>query len=227
MENKTNLEKNTSPAPPVEEARQGNGPEVAPAQPKPANDRRKAGGGSVNINYAKFVKSLENIGVDFSQMDAKYGELIKNAPATRSVDEGLSYPGSLVWFNGWKLTSWAMALNDKLPEDKRVKKEILLKTACLFQLAKSVIYVEEVEEWKRKKGYLYAFRDLDGALRCGERTVLMCMECGIPVSPVEYEALTIIDKLVVNDPLVTHVSPLATIIRAAYDMALAETQPLK
>lgn len=176
----------------------------------------------LNINYTKFVESFSRLGVDFSQMNEKYGELIKNAPATKDYKEGLAYNGALVYFNGWKLSSWAVALNEKLPEALQVNKQKLLKVACLFQLAKSVMFVESADDWKQKRGIMYDFRDLDSALRCGERTVLMCMQNGISIDETEYEALTILDKLTVNDGLVAHVSPMTTIIRSAYDMAMME-----
>jgi hypothetical protein len=43
-------------------------------------------------------------------------------------------------------------------------------------------------------GYLYKFVDTESVLKVGERSICMCANAGIKFTPIEFEAMRILEK---------------------------------
>ena len=50
------------------------------------------------------------------------------------------------------------------------------------------------EEWSKQRGNLYKFANTEGVLKVGERSICMCANAGIKFTPIEFEAMRVLDK---------------------------------
>lgn len=121
-------------------------------------------------------------------------EIIANATFSTNVDTGSAYDGSLIE-NVFKIAKTAKEINNILPDNNKVDEDSLSKIILLQHIAKIEMFEPNDNSWeKTNRGMLYKFRDLSGALRLGERSLLIANNIGVSLSPVEYEAIRILDK---------------------------------
>lgn len=153
---------------------------------------------------------IEALGGEDAVIDASF--------ATTS-DTGLAFNGSLCHAI-LNITSYAVALNELLPEHKRVDKNSIVKVCLLQHIAKVVMFKENTNTWEvEKRGMIYTFNDLDGALRCGERSILITMNAGVKLTAEEYEAMRIMDKAVDDDNYSKYYSSiLSMVVRQANEI---------
>lgn len=145
----------------------------------------------INAEYVEFVAELSNIGIDVSVI-ADSMKLL-NSPAGMSEDTGNAFPGGL-----------CMHCNTVLKIARRLAKMVsgtftvddasLTKVCLLHQIAKTEMFEENTDSWGLKKGYRYKFADTPGVLKVGERSICMCANGGVMFTPVEFEAMRILDK---------------------------------
>ena len=149
-------------------------------------------------NFSKYKKRLityvgeqeaesiiEELGGDDAVMNATYA----NTDST-----GLAYDGSFTE-TVIALTVYAIKINDLLPEEKQVSKESIAKVALLSQIGKVLLFKPQTNDWRRKNlGENYSYAELDGAIRVGERSILIAMNSGVKFTEFEFEAMRIMDK---------------------------------
>lgn len=149
-------------------------------------------------NFSKYKKRLityvgeqeaesiiEELGGDDAVMNATYA----NTDST-----GLAYDGSFTE-TVIALTVYAIKINDLLPEEKQVSKESIAKVALLSQIGKVLLFKPQTNDWRRKNlGENYRYAELDGAIRVGERSILIAMNSGVKFTEFEFEAMRIMDK---------------------------------
>lgn len=145
-------------------------------------------------------------------------ERLQNAAGGLSEDTGVAYPGGLLHHIVIQLF-YAKKLRELVKNDVYVPMESVIKVCILMHLSKSDMFVPNDSDWEIKKGKVYKFADLEGKLKFGERSILLCMENGIKLTPSEFEAMRCIDNM--NDTNVQKLfeSPLSTIIREANELA--------
>lgn len=82
------------------------------------------------------------------------------------------------------------------------------------------MFLPNDNEWEvTKRGMNYKFNDaLDGALRSGERSILIATNAGIKFSEIEFEAMRINDKSVDDDYSRYYSSPLSVCVRQASEI---------
>lgn len=177
----------------------------------------------INKNYKTWIALLKKYNCYSDTLIEKYGELIKKSSFSINEESGLSYDGSMIDVSVNKLTPLAIGLNDLIGENselgvQKVEKDSIIRVLLIQHMSKCMILVEQTNDWKRKNGYLYDFnKNLNTSMKVGERSIYMCMECGISLSEEEYESIKIIDKDD-EDKSIVFSSQLSNIIKIANDI---------
>lgn len=174
-------------------------------------------------NYRTWIGLLKKYSCYSDELIEKYGELIKNASYSTTTESGLCYQGSLLDVSINKLTKFGLEiLSMNLPEEfllSKVNKDSLIRVFLLQHISKSILFVKNTDEWKRKHGYEYMFsQDLITSMKVGERSLFMCMECGIKLDETEFEAIRIIDKDENDDKGSYYSSLLSNIVKITNSM---------
>ena len=175
----------------------------------------------INENYVLFLKKLEGVGVDYANIVKYVGENnLKNATFAINSDMGMAYDGSLINIILRKVTKYAVLINQMLPENVKVNEESLVKVCLLHQISKAIMFEENDSTWeKTNRGLLYKYSELEGSLRCGERSAYICLSNGVQFTPEEYEAMRIMDKDSEDTYTKFYSSPIATIVKQANELA--------
>ena len=175
----------------------------------------------INENYVLFLKKLEGVGVDYVNIVKYVGENnLKNATFAINSDMGMAYDGSLINIILRKVTKYAVLINQMLPENVKVNEESLIKVCLLHQISKAIMFEENDSTWeKTNRGLLYKYSELEGSLRCGERSAYICLSNGVQFTPEEYEAMRIMDKDSEDTYAKFYSSPIATIVKQANELA--------
>ena len=174
-------------------------------------------------NYGLYIDKLSKMGFETTKLEDDYGERLIDATFSISNDNGLAYDGSLLQTVLYKLTPYAIKINDLYPEEIRVNKESLIKVCLLHQIAKAVRLIKNDNEWERdKRGLLYKYDSKQPAIKTGMHSLVIAQNCGIPFTPEEAEAMTINDRDPSDDQARWHSSIMSTIIRQANEMVYME-----
>ena len=149
-------------------------------------------------NFSKYKKRLITY-VGEQEAESIIEELggddaVMNATYANTDNTGLAYEGSFTE-TVIALTVYAIKINDLLPEEKQVSKESIAKVALLSQIGKVLLFKPQTNDWRRKNlGENYTYAELDGAIRVGERSILIAMNSGVKFTEFEFEAMRIMDK---------------------------------
>lgn len=149
-------------------------------------------------NFSKYKKRLITY-VGEQEAESIIEELggddaVMNATYANTDNTGLAYDGSFTE-TVIALTVYAIKINDLLPEEKQVSKESIAKVALLSQIGKVLLFKPQTNDWRRKNlGENYTYAELDGAIRVGERSILIAMNSGVKFTEFEFEAMRIMDK---------------------------------
>lgn len=174
-------------------------------------------------NYDDFKKRLEtyvgvdetnnlinSLGGDDVMMDASYANL---------TDSGLAYRGSLIE-SMLNITKYAVKINQLLPENKQANLNSIVKVGLLHHIAKVLLYEPNDNNWEiTNRGMVYKYNsELEGALRVGERSILLSSNAGIKFSELEYEAMRIMDKTNDDNYAKYYSSSLSIVIKQANEI---------
>ena len=174
-------------------------------------------------NYATYRKGLDKIvGSEIADniIEALGGEeAVMNATYANLADSGSAFDGSFVK-NVIRLTKMANNINELLPEELRADTISIGKVCLLSQIAKIVMLSKNDNNWEVvNRGMIYKYNTLDGALRTGERSILISMNAGVKFTPEEYEAMGILDRNPEDDNYKKYfASPLSTVVRQAAEL---------
>lgn len=178
----------------------------------------------INLNYSRWIEGLKKYDCYSEKMINEIGEKIKDASFALQENSGCAYQGSMINVVLNYLCKLAIKINetcfDKHPHLK-VNTNMLMRVLLLQHIAKCEMFVFQTNQWKIKNGFIYDFNpDLDTCLKCGERTLFLCMKYGIELNEEEYEAIRIIDK----DDLSSnpYVSPLCQLVKNVNQMVAIE-----
>ena len=149
-------------------------------------------------NYELFLKKLNQLGIDTAKLAEEYGEKLADASFSINSENGLAYDGSLIEVILYKLTPYAIRLNELFPEAIRADKASLIKVCLLHQIAKAVRLVTNDNEWEIKnRGLLYKYVQGQPSIRTGLHSLVIANNCGITFTPEEAEAnlyLTLVNR---------------------------------
>ncbi|MBP5722290.1 MAG: hypothetical protein J6X18_01715 [Bacteroidales bacterium] len=155
-------------------------------------------------------KIVESLGGEETVMSASYSNL---------ADSGSAGDGTFIR-NVIKVANMAAKINELLPENFRAESDSIYKVCLLNQIGKVVMLSKNDNNWEVvNRGMLYKYNDLDGALRTCERSILICMNAGVKFTPVEYEAMGILDVSPDDDNYKKYFSsPLSSVVRQASEL---------
>lgn len=172
----------------------------------------------INLNFELFKKKLSSI-VDATKLIDNYGELLKKATYSFSNKESeFCGEGFLLNTILRVLTPNALKINELLPEEKRVDVNSIIKVCLLHQISKSTMVVLNDNKWEiENRGMIYKFLPSNVALKCGMRSVAICIQCGIELTEEELEAMSNLDKEE-DKQMKYYSSPLAIILKQANEL---------
>lgn len=183
----------------------------------------------INLNYTRWIERLKKYNCFSERMMDEIGEDIKNASFALQESSGCAYQGSMLDVVLNSLCLLAFQLNDAVfGENSKIKHPylqvnsyMLMRVLLLQHIAKAEMFTLQTNAWKAKNGYLYDFNNgLKSVLKCGERSIFLCMKYGIELSEEEYEAMRIIDKD--DDKTNPYLSPLCQLVKTVNQIAAIE-----
>lgn len=155
-------------------------------------------------------KLIESVGGDEAIMNASYANL---------SDSGSAYEGSYVR-SIIRMAKVANQINEILPENLKAEKTSIYKVCLLSQIAKVVMLSVNENNWEVvNRGMVYKYNKLNGALRTGERSIMLAMNAGVKFNDFEFEAMGILDSNSEEDNYKKYFSSsLSTIVRQAAEI---------
>ena len=179
----------------------------------------------INLNYTRWIGRLKKYDCYSERMIEELGEKIKDASFALQESSGAAYQGSMLDVVLNKLCMLAIHINDSAFDKHpylKVNSYMLMRVLLLQHIAKAEMFVWQTNQWKSKNGYIFDFNnDLSTSLKCGERSLYLCMKYDITLSEEEYEAMRIIDKED-NKTDNPYVSPLSLLIKSVNQMVAVE-----
>lgn len=175
----------------------------------------------LNNEIAIFSTYVHNGGVDLKLNMTKLCEKLKTAGGALNENTGIAFPGGLVSHINLS-TKIASKIANEISQFLPVNMESVYKVSTLMHLSKILMFMPNPSTWEiQNRGMNYTFAETEGNLKFGIRSVQMCMERGIVLTPTEIEAMTILDKTNDVNNYVTNESTLSMVIRQANELAYA------
>jgi hypothetical protein len=144
-----------------------------------------------NLEYTEFVSELMKIGINVTEFVSD--TQLFNAPAGLNEDTGNAFTCGLVMHCNTVL-KLARRLAKTVSLTFTIDDESLVKVCLLHQIAKTEMFEPNDDQYGIKRGYLYKFANTEGLLKVGERSLCMCANAGIKFTPIEFEAMRVLDK---------------------------------
>ena len=187
----------------------------------------------IDLNYIRWLDRLKKYNCYSEKLIVELGEKIKDASFSLQENSGSAYQGAMLDVVLNKLCTLAYHINDGaygLNEKNKLKHpllqvniDMLMRVLLLQHIAKSEIFILQEQQWKAKNGYLYDFNpNLSTVLKCGERSIYICMKYGIELTEEEYEAIRIIDKE--DDKTNPYLTPLCQMVKMVNQLAAIESR---
>jgi hypothetical protein len=174
-------------------------------------------------NYELFIKKLNQIGIDTTKLAEDFGEKIAEATFSVNDSNGLAFDGALINTVLYKLTPYAIKINELFPKELQIDKNSLIKVCLLHQIAKAVRLEPNDNDWEVKnRGLIYKYTPNQPSIRTGLHSLIMATNSGIQFTPEEAEAMTVNDRDLSDDQARWHSSLMASIIRQANEMVYLE-----
>ena len=174
-------------------------------------------------NYELYLKKLNQLGIETTKLAEEFGDKIAEATFSINESNGLSFDGALLNTILYKLTPYAIKINELFPKEIQIDKTSLIKVCLLHQIAKAVRLEKNDNEWEIKnRGLLYKYTANQPSIRTGLHSLIMATNCGIQFTAEEAEAMTVNDRDLSDDQARWHSSLMASIIRQANEMVYLE-----
>lgn len=175
--------------------------------------------------WKSFWSRICEVGLDTYFEEENFKETLKTASGALNEDTGVAYPGGLI-----RHINVTLAIADKLYEiisEKPfdvlgVDKNSLIKVLLLMHLSKIKMYEPNDNAWEiEKRGLNFKFSELEGRLKFGERSILICMDSRIPLTALEFEAIRSIDRKSEGTGSDMYESTLSLVVRQVNELAYA------
>ena len=141
-------------------------------------------------NYELYLKKLSQLGIDTTKLAEDFGEKLADATFSTTNENGLAYDGALINVILYKLTPYAIKLNELFPKEIQVDKSSLVKVCLLHHIAKAIRLTKNDNEWEiEKRGLLYKYTPNQPSIRTGLHSLVIAQNCGIPFTPEEAEVI--------------------------------------
>ena len=174
-------------------------------------------------NYELFLKKLNQLGIDTTKLAEDFGDKIADATFSANESSGLAFDGALVNTVLYKLTPYAIKINELFPKEIQVDKNSLVKVCLLHHIAKAIRLEPNDNEWEIKnRGMVYKYTANQPSIRTGLHSLIIATNCGIQFTAEEAEAMTVNDRDLSDDQARWHSSLMASIVRQANEMVYLE-----
>lgn len=145
-------------------------------------------------NTKKYFETATKHGFMNDELMNFLGEAFIKAPASSMTGYHNAFEGGLI-DHSLRVASYAVKINNALPDDEKVDQTSLLKVCLLHQIGKANLYTPCTSEWHRKnQGKMYEFNEDIISMRVGERSAYYVLSHGIKLSEEEYTAIVFFDK---------------------------------
>ena len=169
-----------------------------------------------------FEEKNKEYGIFTKELSAFLGEDFFLAPASPSLDMFGAYPGGLL-DHLLRMCKYAIKINEILPPALQVEKKTIVRTAFLSEIGKTFLFKLNEDEFTRKKGKMYAYRDDEMVImNVGERSIYYATKYGVQLSEEEYQAILNFDKEPNERFVKSGSKPLFRIMKMGYELALME-----
>lgn len=174
-------------------------------------------------NYELYLKKLSQLGIETDKLAEIFGDKIAEATFSNNDSNGLAFDGALLNTILYKLTPYAIKINEMFPKELQVDKNSLVKVCLLHQIAKAIRLEKNDNEWEIKnRGIVYKYTANQPSIRTGLHSLIMATNSGIQFTPEEAEAMTVNDRDLSDDQARWHSSLMASIVRQANEMVYLE-----
>jgi hypothetical protein len=178
-------------------------------------------------SYYSAVKGYNICRMDFIDKMADMG--LFDAPASTMLSLHNAFPGGLV-DHLLRVTSYAVKINETLPEGLKQTKESIIRVSLLHGIGKVGLYTPCKSEWHIKnQGKMYEFNENLTSMTVGERSIyyMMSNENADMLNELEYQAILNYDKDASDKMSEWHTSPLGVILKMAIKLAIMEEKSNK
>jgi hypothetical protein len=176
----------------------------------------------IEKNKNRFIDSVNNNGSFItSELYEFLGEDLWSAPASTTLQLHNCFPGGLV-DHILKVTTYAVRINDTLPEKLRVGKESLIKVCFLHQIGKVKLYLLNSVDWELKKGMLYRFNEELASMKISERSILYCNRFNVKLTDNEFQAIMNFEKTEDDKQSRWYSDILSIILKQSIELAIYE-----
>ena len=178
-------------------------------------------------SYYSAVKGYNICRMDFIDKMADMG--LFDAPASTMLSLHNAFPGGLV-DHLLRVTSYAVKINETLPEGLKQTKEGIIRVSLLHGIGKVGLYTPCKSEWHIKnQGKMYEFNENLTSMTVGERSIyyMMSNENADMLNELEYQAILNYDKDASDKMSEWHTSPLGVILKMAIKLAIMEEKSNK
>jgi hypothetical protein len=173
-------------------------------------------------NAKKFNDTATKYGVINDELMEMLGKEFISAPCTTSTNFYGAYEGGLVE-HIINTTKHALNINESLPADKQVKKNLIIRVCMIHQIGKAKMYVEQTSQWyKDNRGEMYTWNEDLLSMSVAERSVYYALKAGINLREDEVYAIYNYNSDFAQKPLTTDGAKLAAILRVANMVATIE-----
>jgi hypothetical protein len=177
-------------------------------------------------NYYGGITAYKVCPIEFIDHLADMG--LFTSPASTMVSLHNAFPGGLV-DHLLRVTSYAVKINDMLPESLKQSKNSVVKVSLLHSIGKVGLYIPCKSEWHIKnQGKMYEFNENLTSMSVGERSVFYITSNGNNIlNEYEYQAILNYDKDSSDKMSEWHSSPLGVILKMAIKLAIMEEKTNK
>jgi hypothetical protein len=172
-------------------------------------------------NKAKFLETNVKYNIMTKELVEFLGDDLYTAPASTRLTMIGCYPGGLL-NHIIKACKYAIKVNEILPEALRQPVPEIVKTVFLAQIGKVFMYCLTENEYNKKQGQMYDFCDDTIRLRVGERSAYYAINYGVKLKEQEYQAILNLDKDDDDKMARYFSSPLTSIIKWGFELAIME-----
>lgn len=173
-------------------------------------------------NAKKFNETGIKYGVINDELMEMLGEEFITAPCTTTTNLYGAYDGGLIE-HIINTTKHALNINDSLPADKQVNKDLIIRVCMIHQIGKSKMYVEQTSKWhKDNRGEMYTWNENLLSMSVAERSIYYALKAGINLSEDEVYAIYNYNSDFAQKPLTSDGDKLAAILRVANMVATIE-----
>jgi hypothetical protein len=182
----------------------------------------------IENNFNLYLKKISEIGIDIKLLTDDFKQKLKYGSFATSADTNEAYPGSLIEIVLMKLTPYAVKINELYPKVIQVEKSEVVKICLLHHISKAIRMIYNDNEWERdKRGMVYKFNPENPSIRTGLHSLIICQNLNIQFTPIEAEAMTIMDRDADDMQAKLYPNLLSSIVREANEMANREMAELK